>query len=169
MNRKVINTILVIFIIIFIISGGLLIKDLLRSKKEIKTNIKLAQIVRISKKEIENIKKDNEDKSSIYAESGILYQYDKLCQKNNDMIGWIHIDGTNIDYPILYRENDSKYYLRKGFDKKYAYSGSIFITEKYSEDKNYTVIYGHNMKDGSMFSSLENKKIKIIQLFMDIT
>lgn len=160
MNRKVINTILVIFIIIFIISGGLLIKDLLRSKKEIKTNIKLAQIVSISKKEIDNIKKVNEDKSSIYAESGILYQYDKLWQKNNDMIGWIHIDGTNIDYPILYRENDSKYYLRKGFDKKYAYSGSIFITEKYSEDKNYTVIYGHNMKDGSMFSSLEKYKSK---------
>ena len=41
MNKKAINTILVIFIIIFIISGGLLIKDLLRSKKEIKTNIKL--------------------------------------------------------------------------------------------------------------------------------
>ena len=100
MNKKAINTILVIFIIIFIISGGLLIKDLLRSKKEIKTNIKLAQIVNISKKEIENIKKDNKDKSSIYTESGILYQYDKLWQKNNDMIGWIHIDGTNIDYPI---------------------------------------------------------------------
>lgn len=71
----------------------------------------------INKEEIENIKKDNKDKSSIYTESGILYQYDKLWQKNNDMIGWIHIDGTNIDYPILYRENDSKYYLRKGFDK----------------------------------------------------
>ncbi len=153
MKKKIMYIALIVFISIFLISGGLLIKDLLRSKKEKSANEKLVQIVHKAKEEIS---KGN----NIATKSGILYQYDKIYKKNNDMIGWIYIEGTNIDYPVMYKENDPEYYLRRGFDKKYAYSGSIFAGEGYSKEKNYVIIYGHNMKDESMFGTLNKYKTK---------
>jgi len=162
MKKKMLYILLIILIVMFVTFGGLLIKDILRSKREIKANKELSQMVHIAKKEIEDRKKINNESAleSVYSETGTLYQYDSVSKKNKDMIGWIYIDGTNIDYPVMYKENEPEYYLRRGFDKEYAYSGSIFTGEGYTEDSNYTIIYGHNMKDDSMFGTLNRYKSK---------
>lgn len=78
---------------------------------------------------------------------------------NQDIIGWIKIVGTHINYPIL-QANDNTYYLNHSFDKGLSKAGSIYMD--YRNDKNFrsqnTILYGHNMKDGSMFADLKKFK-----------
>lgn len=79
-----------------------------------------------------------------------------LQEQNPEVYAWIQIQDTNIDYPILQREGDNGYYLDHTIDGEEKTEGSIF-TEDYNskdfEDPN-TVIYGHDMKNGSMFQNL---------------
>lgn len=80
----------------------------------------------------------------------------KSLQKlNKDMTGWLTLAGTEIDYPILQSTNN-EYYLQHNYKNEQARAGSIFKDYRNTNeflDKN-TIIYGHNMKDGSMFADL---------------
>ena len=96
----------------------------------------------------------------VYAESGILYQYDAIYAMNNDFAGWLYIEGAGVDYPVMYTPRNEQYYLRKNFEKSYATGGCLFIGKTWSEDSNQTIIYGHNMHDGSMFGHLHDYKSK---------
>ena len=87
----------------------------------------------------------------------ITVDFSALREFNPDVIGWIYCPDTPINYPVLQgKTNDT--YLRHGLDGSYLISGAIFIDSKNSPDFTdaNTVIYGHNMKDDSMFSCLEN-------------
>ena len=80
-----------------------------------------------------------------------------LNKINKDIVGWIKIDDTNIDYPILRApESDQGYYLHRDYYKNYLYAGSIYM-ESYNQpdfsDRN-TILYGHNMANGTMFADL---------------
>lgn len=75
-----------------------------------------------------------------------------LKSVNEDIVAWIEIEGTNINYPIL-KEKDT-YYLHHTFDKKYNSNGSIFTTNSSPFEDDETIVYGHNMKSQSMFSQL---------------
>ena len=83
-----------------------------------------------------------------------------LTEKYPDAYAWIRIPGTNVDYPIVQREGDNSYYLSHTIDGRKRIEGAIF-TEEYNnkdfEDPN-TLIYGHNMKNGSMFRTLHRYK-----------
>ncbi len=82
-------------------------------------------------------------------------KYAALLEKNEDFIGWIKIDGTRVDYPVVQKREIKNYYLRRGFDKKYSYYGTPFAFEDASfEEADNFVIYGHHMDNGSMFSDL---------------
>ncbi len=82
----------------------------------------------------------------------------QLKKINPDTAGWITIEGTVVNYPIVWSE-EKNYYLRRDFYGKYLSGGTLFIDERNSpniaENRN-TVIYGHNMKDGSMFASIHD-------------
>ena len=88
----------------------------------------------------------------------------ELKKINPEIYAWINIPGTNIDYPILRRDDDNSYYLEHTVEGKRSVYGSIY-TENYN-DKNFddfnTLIYGHNMKNGTMFGSLKKYKNKSI-------
>ncbi|MGO1372071.1 MAG: class B sortase [Senegalia sp. (in: firmicutes)] len=92
--------------------------------------------------EYKNISKDNKDKSK---------SFEKI---NENIVGWIEIPSTNINYPIVQTE-DNSYYLNHDINNKESIHGSIFMdyTNKDWDDKN-VVIYGHHMKDGTMFKDL---------------
>ena len=83
----------------------------------------------------------------------------KLREENQDVIGWIYIEDTQINYPLLLDDNND-YYLKHTYNKIYSDFGSIFIDYRCTgnfEDAN-TIIYGHNTKNGSMFGSLKKYK-----------
>ena len=79
----------------------------------------------------------------------------QLQQANEDVLGWIAIPGTQLDYPILQGE-DNQYYLNHTWQGKRNAAGSVFLECKMQPDLSgfNTIIYGHNMKNGSMFGSL---------------
>jgi len=81
-----------------------------------------------------------------------IINWEELKKKNPDIVGWIKIDGTKIDYPILKDENT--FYLNHSYNKTYNANGSIFILDNNLCESNETVIYGHNRLNGIMFSEL---------------
>ena len=90
-----------------------------------------------------------------YEERELSPAFVDLCDMNPDTIGWINT-GANVDYPILYRDND--FYMNHGFDGKPSNSGAIFLDVRNSKEMNddCLVIYGHNMRSGMMFGDLDD-------------
>lgn len=96
-------------------------------------------------------------------EPAILPEYAELYEMNTDMVGWIKIEGTKVDYPVMQTPNETDYYLKRSFDKTYSERGSIYVREvcDVNAPSDNLTIYGHNMLDGSMFAVLhkyENKE-----------
>lgn len=98
------------------------------------------------------------DSRKVYEEIREEKESLNLSNINSDYMGWINISDTPIDYPIV-KSNDNEFYLTRDFYKQYLFSGSIFMDYRNEgfEDKN-VVIYGHSMKDLSMFGSLKKFK-----------
>ena len=82
--------------------------------------------------------------------------WDALHDQNPDIYAWIYVPGTNIDYPVLQHPEDKSYYLNHNIDGSEGYPGCIYTQNVNSTDWTdpNTVIYGHNMNNGSMFHDL---------------
>lgn len=78
-----------------------------------------------------------------------------LITENADCIGWLSIDGTNISYPVMHTPSDPQKYLRRNFYGKYSQSGVPFLDGRCDLQSTNLIIYGHNMKNGTMFSDLK--------------
>lgn len=78
-----------------------------------------------------------------------------LIAENADCIGWLSIDGTNISYPVMHTPSDPQKYLRRNFYGKYSQSGVPFLDGRCDLQSTNFIIYGHNMKNGTMFSDLK--------------
>lgn len=113
--------------------------------------------------EIDEPQKDTEAEESglseeelAAAEAALAHEkYDALFAQNNDFIGWIRIDGTNVNYPVMQTPNKPDFYLKRSFDKSYSDYGVPYIDEACMTGiSNNLVIYGHHMNDGSMFADL---------------
>lgn len=85
-----------------------------------------------------------------------------LYLENADMIGWIQIEGTSIDYPVMQTPADPTYYLKHDFEKNYTDYGCPFMQANCDAlaPSDNLIIYGHNMKDGSMFADLAKYRSK---------
>ena len=83
--------------------------------------------------------------------------WEQLRKKNDDLTGWILIPAVDISYPVL-QGDDNKYYLHRDINEDYLFAGSIFM-DAYNSPSFYnynTIIYGHSMRDGSMFAGLKD-------------
>ena len=85
--------------------------------------------------------------------------FDGLAAINSDIVGWIYSEGTPINYPVV-QGTDNSYYLKHLYTEEYNGAGSIFLDSRNSSDLSdrHTVIYGHHLKNGAMFSSLTGYK-----------
>lgn len=86
----------------------------------------------------------------------ILAQYETLYQANDDLVGWLSIEGMVIDYPVM-RSEDDEFYLHHNFQGEEDKYGCLYVRNRADVDTPGTnfIIYGHNMKDGSMFGDLD--------------
>ena len=84
--------------------------------------------------------------------------YADVYALNNDMVGWIKIEGTKIDYPVMQTPNEPNYYLKRDFNRTYSDWGCLYVREEcdVNTPSDTVTIYGHTMKDGSMFAALHN-------------
>lgn len=112
-------------------------------------------------KELEKIlTEEQETAKQEHQEENIKLQ--KLYELNNDFIGWLKIENTNISYPVMQTESNRKdYYLRKNFYKQYSQLGTPYIAEYCNvETSDNVIIYGHHIKNNQIFGELENYKKK---------
>ena len=106
-----------------------------------------------NKKILKNIKEDintNNDNNTVDS-----INLNELLKQNKDTVGWIKINNSVIDYPIV-KYTDNSYYLTHSFDNSKNSAGWIFMDYRNNITDNNIVIYGHNRKDKSMFGSLKN-------------
>lgn len=112
------------------------------------------EVVKEEPEEAPEAEEPQEEKPAV----NIPIDFETLQQQNPEVYAWIKIPGTVIDYPVLQSSTDNAYYLSHTIDHQEKTEGAIF-TEDYNtktfEDPN-TVIYGHDMKNGSMFQNLHN-------------
>lgn len=103
-------------------------------------------------------------KRDILAELGITVpeknlDWEGLWAQNEDIYAWIYIPGTNIDYPVLQHPSDDVFYLDHNLDGSAGYPGCIYTEPSWNYkgfmDRN-TVLYGHDLLDGTMFTQLHN-------------
>lgn len=124
------TTIFVIFFLIFLVSAGVLIKGSMQTQK------------------VQN------DFAQLTVSGG--YDLAALQEKNKDIIGWLQIKDTKINYPVMQTKSVPEYYLRRNFQKENSLAGTPFLDATSDIDLptlNWT-IYGHNMKSGTMFHDL---------------
>lgn len=137
--------ILIVLIVIFVLSCSYITYFFINKKNSEKP-----------KKIIEKINVDDESKSNDENSlSERVLKVIKLHEENNDLIGWIEIEGTNINYPVLQTDNND-FYLNHDYQKKYNANGSLFLDKDYDWEvpSSNMLIYGHNTRDGSMFYDL---------------
>ena len=97
----------------------------------------------------------------IYSEDKtILPELTELYRQNNDLVGWICVEDTNINYPVMQTVDNPNYYLKRGFDKEYSSYGCPYVQEDCDvlKPSDNLVIYGHHMNNGSMFADFEKFK-----------
>ncbi len=82
--------------------------------------------------------------------------YYSLYEQNNDFAAWVTIPGTKVDYPVMYTPQEPEYYLRRAFDGTGTISGTPFIGAGGNLDSDMFIIYGHKMKNGTMFGTLNS-------------
>ncbi len=89
----------------------------------------------------------------------ILEDYKTLYNKNKSLIGWLKIDDTTIDYPVMQSSNE-EYYLEHDFEQNYDRNGTLFISAdaKIWPRSQNIIVFGHNMKSGKMFGTLGKYK-----------
>ena len=146
-NNKhfILSFILIFFIITLLLSSFFIIKWYIDCKENEKIEEQISEAVII-----ENNEKNEE-------ENEYKIDFDKLKDINEETVAWLKVNNTNIEYAVVKSENNN-YYLNHNFEKKYNSGGWIFADYKNNldgTDKNI-VIYGHNMKDNSMFGTLKN-------------
>lgn len=146
-KKKLFNVVMRIIELIFLI---LLVYSSINIFKWYNNNKENKQIIN----EIAESVTINEDTNE---EKKYKINFEELKQKNSDTVAWLKVENTNIEFPIVQANNNS-YYLTHNFDKKYNVAGWIFADYKNKldgTDRNI-VVYGHNMRDNSMFGSLKD-------------
>lgn len=88
--------------------------------------------------------------------SPLFLHYAKLHALNPDFIGWVSIEGTPIDYPVMYTPKDPEYYLHRNFDRQASFAGTPFLDARCSLDADNLILHGHNMRNGSMFAAVRH-------------
>lgn len=92
-------------------------------------------------------------------EQVMLPEFRDLYDRNSDIVGWLKIDGTRIEYPVMQNPQDAEYYLNHDFDKKENTGGLPFLdTHSQADASNILLIHGHHMKSGWMFKDLMKYK-----------
>lgn len=147
--KKIIYVLFLLLLIsVMLISSIFIYNEVKEDNKQEKIFEELSNI--IETKEETSTKQENvEDEINI----------EELYNINNDLVGWLKIDNTSIDYPVMQTKNRPNYYLRRNFYKEYSIMGTPYIAEQCDLNKSDNlIIYGHHINGNKMFGELEKYK-----------
>lgn len=133
----------ILLVAIIVASSYYILSNLLQEKKQQEEFVEIQNIVEESS---ENNKEEAKDKIDLF----------NLYSINNDIVAWLKIDGTNINYPVM---QNSEYYLRRNIYKEYSTYGTPFLADYCNiNSSDNLIIYGHHIKSGMMFADLDKYK-----------
>lgn len=141
-----------------VLSGVKIHSELKERQKEKKDFASVAEIAKLPMTEApaESITDTETETSAEPTEQSVAeHNIQALISENADCIGWLSIDGTSISYPVMYTPSETQKYLRRSFYGQYSQSGVPFLDGRCSMNGGNFIIYGHNMKNGTMFSDLK--------------
>ncbi len=134
---------------VFLVSGGLLAKRYFDDRR---TESEFADLQAMIQPQADTA--DGVESNSI--------RFAALRERNSDFIGWISIEDTPLDFPVMYAPDNKDFYLRHDFYKEYSIYGVPYLDERTTmganDQSDNLVIYGHNMKTGTIFGCLTNYK-----------
>ena len=168
-KKKLIKRSITIPLTIFLITGTILLilwgYAIRRSQvtmKNVKEEVELERLRDEKRAELEDEERKKEEAEKKANEKVMLPEIAALYKENPDIAGYLTIDGSVIDYPVMFKENDNDYYLEHGFDGSNDVNGCLVLDKRCDKegDNINTLIHGHNLKSGKMFGSLSRYESK---------
>lgn len=165
-SKLIIYVLMAVFLVVFCCCATYVIHYLTQSREQKELFEELADIVSDirsgERTEVPNPPAENYGVSTQPSQNDteltMLPEYAALYEVNSDIVGWIKIDGTVIDYPVMQTPDQVDYYLKRSFYGRASSQGCIYVREEcdvLAPSDNLT-IYGHHMRDGSMFAALSS-------------
>ena len=154
-KKKKWTIVLVICIVVVIIAVLFIVVQQVQRSQRAEVYEEMQQAYTVEEEEEEETEEPEEEEKETTV--NIPIDFDSLQKENPDIYAWIRIKDTVIDYPVLQSADDDDYYLDHTVEGASGYPGSIYSQSKYNGTDmtdNVTVLYGHNMRDGSMFGDL---------------
>ena len=138
---------------LFLFSGAMLAREYLDQKQSAEAFDEVAGLV---KEDVELPALELADDPAQEPEELTAFEkYADVYAKNSDLVGWISIPGTRIDYPVMQTKDNPNFYLKHAFDKSYSSYGVPYMQENCDVGiSDNLMLYGHHMNNGSMFSDL---------------
>ena len=163
-KRKIICYSIYTILVLLIILSIIYIANYFLSKKQAIQESQLLEKIEIYENQVKesNVTIEDDDrttqenlKETTNQETERILKVQKLQEENSDIVGWLEIEGTNINYPVL-QGTDNEYYMTHNYKKQKSQNGSIFLTKDYdwSIPSSNLLIYGHNLNNGTMFQEL---------------
>lgn len=147
-SNMVYNVLMVICLVVFLVSGGVLLKRYMDDRQ--------------TENEFANLESMIDSEATGEGAESNSAKFAALRDQNSDFIGWISIEGTNLDFPVMYAPDNKDFYLRHDFNKEYSVYGVPYLDEKTTMGANdqseNLIVYGHNMKTGTIFGCLTGYK-----------
>jgi len=167
MKKVMFIVIVVLLLVAFGVSAFMVGNYLLEGKEQADRNEELAQMVESAKPTAPTANEETVPGETgettlpaptLTGADGILTEYAGLYELNDDMVGWLEIPNTRLKYPVLQTPDEVNYYLYRDFDREDSDWGAIYAWEKadINAPSDNITMFGHNMKDGSMFATLNN-------------
>ena len=152
-SRIIVNILILICAVVLVYSAYNLISYYLAGKKAEDAYVKLRYVPTSQQTPPSGADGDYSLKKS---------HYESLYKKNSDFVGWVRIPGMRVDYPVMQTPNDEQFYLHRDFQKNYSVFGCIFASaiSDVNRPSDVITLYGHKMKNGSMFGSLSDLESK---------
>lgn len=161
MRKKIFPTLIILTSALLVVSCGMIISTIAQSKAQIDAFEELAILVQTPTEATDGEVPDETNPNLDTSPKPIFTRnLTPLFEKNSDCLGWICIPGTAIDYPLMHTPSEPHKYLRKNFDRKYSVAGVPFLQENNTLDSVNLIIYGHNMKNGTMFADIAKYRSK---------
>lgn len=144
----------VLLSVVLILSGAMIWKELSAQQKEKDDFDTLAELVELPPAEPIDETAFSTDETHEKAE--VLRDLSALFSQNGDCIGWLCVPDTQISYPVMHTPENPQKYLRRNFYDEYSQSGVPFLDYRCDLESDNLILYGHNMKNGTMFSELRH-------------
>ena len=161
--KRITVLIIILFSIAALVSAGMIIKEFAERRQDITEFKKLEELIATPESESTTDQDNSSEIEPNPVETECMQStrnLEPLFEKNTDCIGWLCIQDTSVNYPVMYTPQEPEKYLRRNFEGEYSVSGVPFLDGASTPECDNLIVYGHNMKNGTMFSDITQYRDK---------